>query len=118
MVAPVVGPLLGGWITDNIAWPWIFYINVPVGLAAGLAAWIIYRKRETPTVRVPIDGFGLGLLVIWVGALQVMLDQGRILTGSNPHRSWHSRSWRLSDCSPSVGKGHGEGGGPEISAAE
>ena len=79
MVAPVVGPLLGGWITDNISWPWIFYINVPVGLAAGLATWIIYRKRETPTVKVPIDRVGLGLLVLWVGALQVLLDKGKDL---------------------------------------
>jgi MFS transporter, DHA2 family, multidrug resistance protein len=79
MVAPVVGPLLGGWITDNISWPWIFYINVPVGLASGLAVWSIYRKRETPTVKVPIDKIGLGLLVLWVGALQVMLDKGKDL---------------------------------------
>jgi MFS transporter, DHA2 family, multidrug resistance protein len=79
MVAPVVGPLLGGWITDNISWPWIFYINVPVGLAAALTSWIIYRRRETPTLRVPIDRVGLGLLVIWVGALQIMLDQGKDL---------------------------------------
>jgi DHA2 family multidrug resistance protein len=79
MVAPVVGPLLGGWITDNIAWPWIFYINVPVGIAAAAATWIIYRKRETPTRKLPIDGVGLGLLVIWVGALQVMLDKGKDL---------------------------------------
>src|SRR4051794_36595748 len=49
LVAPVVGPLLGGWITDNMAWPWIFYINVPVGLAAAAATWIIYAKRETAT---------------------------------------------------------------------
>src|SRR4030095_7724751 len=56
LVAPVVGPLLGGWITDNISWPWIFYINVPVGLAAAAVSWMIYRKRETPTVRRPIDG--------------------------------------------------------------
>jgi DHA2 family multidrug resistance protein len=83
MVAPVVGPVLGGWITDNISWPWIFYINVPVGLAAALATWLIYRKRETPTVKVPIDGVGLGLLVIWVGALQVMLDQGKDLDWFN-----------------------------------
>jgi DHA2 family multidrug resistance protein len=79
LVAPVVGPLLGGWITDNIAWPWIFYINVPVGLAAAAGTWLIYRGRETPTARVPIDGVGLALLVLWVGALQVMLDQGKDL---------------------------------------
>src|SRR5216683_2267039 len=48
LVAPVVGPLLGGWITDNISWPWIFYINVTVGLAAAGVTWIIYRTRETP----------------------------------------------------------------------
>jgi DHA2 family multidrug resistance protein len=79
LVAPVVGPVLGGWITDNISWPWIFYINVPVGLFAGLTTWAIYRRRETPTQRLPIDVVGLALLVIWVGALQVMLDQGKDL---------------------------------------
>jgi DHA2 family multidrug resistance protein len=79
LVAPVVGPLLGGWITDNISWPWIFYINVPVGLGAAAVTWLIYRKRETGTVKLPIDGFGLGLLVIWVGALQIMLDKGKDL---------------------------------------
>src|SRR5256886_13906587 len=79
LVAPVVGPLLGGWITDNISWPWIFYINVPVGLGAAAVTWLIYRKRETATVKLPIDGVGLGLLVIWVGALQIMLDKGKDL---------------------------------------
>src|SRR5690349_7294945 len=49
LVAPVVGPVLGGWITDNISWPWIFCINVPVGIVAGAATWFIYHKRETPT---------------------------------------------------------------------
>jgi DHA2 family multidrug resistance protein len=79
MVAPVVGPLLGGWITDNISWPWIFYINVPVGLVAAAITWIIYAKRETPTVKLPIDTVGLGLLVLWVGALQILLDKGKDL---------------------------------------
>jgi MFS transporter, DHA2 family, multidrug resistance protein len=83
LVAPVVGPLLGGWITDNISWPWIFYINVPVGIGAVLATWAIYHKRETPTARVPVDLAGLALLVIWVGALQVMLDQGKDLDWFN-----------------------------------
>jgi DHA2 family multidrug resistance protein len=79
LVAPVVGPVLGGWITDNISWPWIFYINVPVGAVAGFATWSIYRKRETPTARAPIDGVGLGLLVLWVGSLQILLDRGKDL---------------------------------------
>ncbi|MHB8495490.1 MAG: DHA2 family efflux MFS transporter permease subunit [Casimicrobiaceae bacterium] len=79
LVAPVVGPLLGGWITDNISWPWIFYINIPVGLIAVAATWFIYRSRETPSVKVPVDGVGLALVVLWVGALQVMLDKGKDL---------------------------------------
>ena len=83
LVAPVVGPLLGGWITDNISWPWIFYINVPVGLVAGAATWMVYRKRETPTARAPVDGVGLGLLVVWVGALQILLDKGKDLDWFN-----------------------------------
>jgi MFS transporter, DHA2 family, multidrug resistance protein len=83
LVAPVVGPVLGGWITDNISWPWIFYINVPVGIAATLVTWGIYHKRETPTARVPVDTVGLGLLVIWVGAMQIMLDKGKDLDWFN-----------------------------------
>ncbi len=79
LVAPVAGPLLGGWITDNISWPWIFYINIPVGLVAVAATWFIYRDRETPTVKLPVDVVGLSLLVLWVGALQVMLDKGKDL---------------------------------------
>ena len=79
LVAPVAGPLLGGWITDNMSWPWIFYINVPVGLGAAAATWFIYRSRETATKKLPIDAVGLGLLVLWVGALQVMLDKGKDL---------------------------------------
>jgi MFS transporter, DHA2 family, multidrug resistance protein len=79
LVAPVMGPLLGGYITDNVSWPWIFYINVPVGLVAAAFTWSIYRTRETPTRKLPIDSFGLGLLVLWIGALQIMLDKGKEL---------------------------------------
>ncbi|WP_372528077.1 DHA2 family efflux MFS transporter permease subunit [Piscinibacter sp.] len=79
LVAPVVGPLLGGWITDNISWPWIFYINVPVGLVAAGITWSIYRKRDPGPRRVPLDYVGLGLLVLWVGALQIMIDKGKEL---------------------------------------
>jgi MFS transporter, DHA2 family, multidrug resistance protein len=77
LVAPVMGPLLGGWITDNINWPWIFYINIPVGILAALASWAIYRERESATRKLPIDSVGLALLVIWIGALQIMLDIGK-----------------------------------------
>jgi MFS transporter, DHA2 family, multidrug resistance protein len=79
LVAPVMGPLLGGWITDNISWPWIFYINIPVGAFAAIATWSIYSKRETARRKLPIDGVGLGLLILWVGALQIMLDKGQEL---------------------------------------
>src|SRR5438128_9223525 len=88
LVAPIAGPLLGGWITDNISWPWIFYINVPVGLAAAGVTWIIYRTRETPTHKRPIDGIGLGLLVLWVGALQIMLDKGKDLDWFGSTQVW------------------------------
>jgi MFS transporter, DHA2 family, multidrug resistance protein len=83
LVAPVVGPVLGGWITDNISWPWIFYINVPVGIVAAFATWGIYHRRETATAKVPVDAVGLGLLMIWVGSMQVMLDKGKDLDWFN-----------------------------------
>jgi DHA2 family multidrug resistance protein len=79
LVAPVVGPLLGGWITEQIGWPWIFYINLPVGLLAAVATWWLYRERDQAPQRVPLDRVGLGLLVLWVGATQLMVDQGREL---------------------------------------
>ncbi len=79
LVAPVIGPLLGGWITDHIAWPWIFYINVPLGLLAALLTWQLMRDRLTPPRRIPLDHIGLGLLVLWVGAMQLMLDKGKEL---------------------------------------
>ncbi|MEP6721482.1 MAG: DHA2 family efflux MFS transporter permease subunit, partial [Variovorax sp.] len=79
LVAPVMGPLLGGWITDNISWPWIFYINIPVGIVAAAITWALYRKRDSAKHKVPIDSIGLALLVLWVGSLQLMLDKGKEL---------------------------------------
>ena len=74
LVAPICGPLLGGYISDNFHWGWIFLINVPVGLLVGFLCWDNLADRETPTRKLPIDVVGLGLLVVWAGALQLMLD--------------------------------------------
>lgn len=79
VVAPVAGPALGGWITDSYKWPWIFYINIPVGLLAAGVTMALYRTRETPIKKLPIDGIGLALLVVWVAAFQIMLDKGKDL---------------------------------------
>ncbi|PXV60842.1 MFS transporter, DHA2 family, multidrug resistance protein [Dyella jiangningensis] len=76
VVAPIFGPILGGWLTDNFSWPWIFYINLPVGVLAGVITWTLLRKRETKTFQSPIDVIGLVLLVAGVGCLQFMLDNG------------------------------------------
>jgi DHA2 family multidrug resistance protein len=77
LVAPICGPILGGYISDNIAWPWIFLINLPVGVLTALVCWRNMKSRETPTRRVPIDRTGFLLLLVWVGALQTMLDTGK-----------------------------------------
>ncbi len=83
LIAPVMGPLLGGWITDNVSWPWIFYINIPVGLLAAGITWKFYSKRDSQIKKLPIDSIGLALLVLWVGALQLMLDKGKELDWFN-----------------------------------
>jgi DHA2 family multidrug resistance protein len=79
VVAPTIGPTLGGWITDNYSWRWIFFINLPVGI---LAMFLIILLIEDPpwakvAARVKFDYIGLGLLALGVGALQVMLDKGQ-----------------------------------------
>jgi DHA2 family multidrug resistance protein len=79
LLAPIAGPLLGGYISDNYIWPWIFLINVPVGLLCGFLCWTNLKSQETPTRKLPIDRIGLGLLIVWVGALQIMLDKGKDL---------------------------------------
>ena len=82
-VAPIVGPLLGGWITDNAHWSWIFFINLPIGAIAALGTWQLLKQRETPLRRRPLDRVGLALLVTWVGCLQVLLDKGNELDWFN-----------------------------------
>jgi MFS transporter, DHA2 family, multidrug resistance protein len=78
MFAPIIGPTLGGWITDNWSWRWVFYINVPVGAAAVVLAWLFVpdSTTERPAVR-RVDVPGLVLLVVGVAALQFVLDRGQ-----------------------------------------
>jgi len=82
-VGPIAGPALGGWLTDSYSWSLIFYINVPVGLFAAAVTWAIYRDRETPTHKLPIDLVGLASLITWVASLQIMLDKGKDLDWFN-----------------------------------
>jgi DHA2 family multidrug resistance protein len=78
IVAPVLGPVLGGWLTDNFSWRWVFYINLPVGLISVLM--IQAFVKDPPYIRrssAPVDSWGLVTLVVWVAALQIMLDKGQ-----------------------------------------
>ena len=85
LVAPICGPILGGYISDNYPWEWIFLINVPVGLFCALICRRFLRTYETPTRKLPIDRVGLALLCVWVGALQIILDQGKDLDWFSNH---------------------------------
>lgn len=76
VVAPIAGPILGGVITDNYSWPWIFFINVPIGIFASSVVAAQLRGKVEKTERPKIDYVGLITLIIGVGALQVVLDKG------------------------------------------
>jgi len=86
IVAPIFGPVMGGWITDNYTWPWIFYINVPIGLFSAVCAFVLLRGRETKKTKQRIDAVGLALLVTGVSCLQMMLDLGK-------DRDWFNSSF-------------------------
>lgn len=79
IVAPILGPTVGGWITDNYSWRWVFYINLPVGLVAALMAQAFLE--DPPYARAAgrrrIDFLGLGLMIVWLATLQIMLDKGQ-----------------------------------------
>ncbi len=83
VIAPVFGPIMGGWITDNYSWPWIFYINIPVGLISAYMTWHLLKDDETATAQSPIDIAGLLLLIVGIGSLQILLDQGNDLDWFN-----------------------------------
>lgn len=83
VVALICGPILGGWISDNIHWGWIFFINVPIGLVVVLISWKLLEGRESKVSHQPVNTVGLILLALGIGALQLMLDQGRELDWFN-----------------------------------
>ena len=81
MIGPAIGPTLGGWITDNYNWPWIFYINIPIGIA-GL--WMVHRFVHDPPYlreqrgKTKVDGVGIALLTVGLGSMQTVLEEGQI----------------------------------------
>lgn len=77
LVGPVAGPILGGIICNSIGWNWIFFIKAPLAAAGGLILIRLLKGQPDPTAKAFIDKVGLGLLIVWVGALQIMLDEGR-----------------------------------------
>ena len=82
VVAPTIGPWLGGWITDNFSWRWIFYINVPVGIVSLLLTSLLvsdppYMKRLKPKDGFRIDYVGIGLISLGLGSMQIILDKGQ-----------------------------------------
>jgi DHA2 family multidrug resistance protein len=79
IMAPVMGPVMGGWITDHYSWRWLFYMNLPIGL---LAVWMIRRFVFDPDYIQKarpgrIDGIGFGLMTLWLGTMQTVLDKGQ-----------------------------------------
>ncbi|WP_394261335.1 DHA2 family efflux MFS transporter permease subunit [Moraxella boevrei] len=79
VTAPILGPILGGYLVDNYHWGWIFFINIPIGVVAIVLAWQQLKNRETPIHKTKVDVIGLTLLVVGVGALQFFLDRGKEL---------------------------------------
>jgi DHA2 family multidrug resistance protein len=78
MVAPILGPTLGGWITDTYSWRWVFYINLPIGIFSLIMIWLaLYDPPHIHRRNAHLDFWGLGMLAVGMGALQIMLDKGQ-----------------------------------------
>jgi MFS transporter, DHA2 family, multidrug resistance protein len=88
IAAPVLGPILGGYISDWYVWSWIFYINIPVGIFCAAAIWAVLRQHETATSKVPGDIPAIVWLVIGVSCLQVFLDKGQQWDWLNSEKIW------------------------------
>ncbi|HET9630244.1 MAG TPA: DHA2 family efflux MFS transporter permease subunit [Novosphingobium sp.] len=89
MLGPALGPIVGGFISDNYSWHWIFLINVPIAAGCAVVGGVLLPRVESPTVRKPIDRVGLVLLIFWIGCLQLLLDLGR-------DRGWFEDPFMLS----------------------
>jgi DHA2 family multidrug resistance protein len=89
MVGPILGPTLGGWLTENYNWRWVFFINLPVGILAFLGILIFMPDAARRAARLRLFGFAIVSLAI--GALQMMLDRGERRTGSARPRSGSRR---------------------------
>ncbi len=76
ILGPIAGPIVSGILSDSWGWPWAFYINVPIAVICSTLAWRMLSKFETKTMKRPIDFVGLGMLITWVGALQIVFDNG------------------------------------------
>ena len=81
VLAPVLGPVIGGWITDSFSWRWCFYINLPFGIISTFIVHSIFKKKgyKDKTEKVPIDKWGLIFLALGISSLQIMLDKGNDL---------------------------------------
>lgn len=79
LIAPVIGPILGGWLCDEFSWSWAFLINSPIAIGFGFYTWRLIKRYQDAPRRKPIDRVGMALLVVWVAALQLMLDEGKNL---------------------------------------
>lgn len=88
VVGPVAGPILGGWITYNYSWPWIFYINIPIGIFCSLVIWNLYKAKETERQKLKVDKVGILLLAIGVSSLQIILDRGEQLDWWRSNTIW------------------------------
>ncbi|MEL0613005.1 DHA2 family efflux MFS transporter permease subunit [Marinomonas arenicola] len=86
VVGPIVGPILGGWLTYNYSWPWIFFINIPVGLFSVSVILAQLKDRPQEKTKPKLDIIGLTAMVLGVGALQIVLDKGNDL-------DWFSNQW-------------------------
>ena len=75
IMGPIVGPGLGGWLTENLSWRWVFYINLPIGILAFLGVYL-FMERDRGGLQRPFDFLGFGALAIFVGAFQLMMDRG------------------------------------------